>query len=297
MKFIKILLLLPVLFMTGCRFQSNGKPEEAASSYQEEAGITLESKTPLLITPEALNVLPVAGITQQPARATDNEVVRYPFFIREEIDFSTLKIAIQSDINSEIRINNRKLAPIPSTYFLTENFRMYEIGPFVNPGINTVQWYLPAHEKERDKNAFILGVFGLYPATGRYEIGRPVPLRLGDWSKQGMFFYPDAVSYSKIYVLPENKYTYVLSLPEWKGNRSVVYINKKQASEITEQAALLDVTSYLDAGENIVDVRIFGYTENTMVPFRHPEALAGDSLGTLYCKPVGLFRDFILKRH
>lgn len=292
-QFVVIFLLVCSIFLSGCRFQKNEEPDERAA-FGESKGTVLNSRTPLLITPEAFNVLPVYCVEQQ--GRTPQPVLTYPFVIREDIDFSTLKIALQSEPSSDIRINGQSLEPIPATYFLTEDFRLYEIGPYVNRGVNSVQWYPVSDEQERDKKAFLLGAFRLQRGEKGYEIGLPVSLRLGNRNEQGLYFYPDAVSYSKIYRISENKCSYLLTLPEWKGKKATVYINKMRAGDIRQDSGL-DITSFLIKGENLIDVRVFGYPENTLLPFTPGDHYQSPVLPDSLFLPVGLYEDFMIKQY
>ena len=269
------------------------------------------SQTPMLITPDASNILPidfvsvklndevhqgisVSGINKILKDFTGTFQVIYPFEVKENIDFSTLKCALNIDTVCDVRINRKLALPIPSSCFINEQYHLYEIGKHAVYGRNEIVVSFQNKKQMKEQLAFILGVFSVWPATMGFQIFQPGILSTGSWEKQGMPFYSDAVTYSKIYTFGNDKSAGTLYLPEWHGASAMVFVNKELVGTVGKDERKLDISRFLLSGENKVDVKILGMRENTTGPFYLQDTLS-QIPPSGYCYkflPSGLYDDF-----
>lgn len=274
---------------------------------------TVASQSSMLITPDASNILPVDFVSVEVENKlhqgisifrihellrnfAGNFQVIYPFEVKENIDFSTLKCALDVDTVCEVRINRQLVLPIPSSCFINEDYHLYEIGKHTICGKNEIVVSYQSKRQMKEQMAFILGVFSVRPAISGFHILQPEMLQTGSWEKQGMSFYSDAVTYSKIYIFGKDKSAGVLYLPEWHGTSAMVFVNKELAGIIGQDERKLNISRFLLSGENKVDVKILGIKENTTGPFYLQDTLSqippsGYSYKFL---PSGLYGDFTI---
>lgn len=274
---------------------------------------TIASQTSMLVTPDASNILPIDFVSVEVENKlyqgisifTIHELLKhfagnfqviYPFEVKENIDFSTLKCALNVDTVCEVRINRQLVLPIPSSCFINEDYHLYEIGKHTICGKNEIIVSYQSKRQMKAQMAFILGVFSVRPTNSGFHILQPEPLQTGSWEKQGMSFYSDAVTYSKIYIFGKEKSAGVLYLPEWNGTSAMVFVNKELVGIVGKDEHKLDISRFLQNGENKVDVRILGMKENTTGPFYLLDTLlqippSGYSYKFL---PSGLYGDFTI---
>lgn len=306
-------ILLAHIIILSCFFGCKEKYKEKNFAFDKlsDSVRVVASQTSVLITPDALNVLPIDFVTIRTEAKTYCDVpvyeidktlgenpdvfyVIYPFEVKENIDFSTLKCALNIDMACEVRINQKRVFPIPSGCFINENYLLYEIGKHTFCGRNEVSVSFQSKNQVRDQLAFILGVFSVQPATKGFRILQPALLHTGNWSEQGMPFYHDAVTYSKIYVFGEDRPMGILCLPEWDGSSAMVFVNKELAGTVGNEERKLDISRFLISGENKIDVKIWGMRDNTIGPFYLQDTLS-QIPPSGYCYkflPSGLYDDF-----
>lgn len=260
MRLSRLIPAMMLLITTSCRFSNHNEGEAnqlSLSSSPQDASVLTEY-TPLLITPDASNVLAICFASTQ----TNKGEMSYVFTIDEDIDFSTLRMAVHSDTGTDNRINGHRVTPIPASFFTDANYPLYEIGPYTNKGENTISLHGKANTERRPHPVYVIGSFRLKPVEHGFVIGKPSVLETGDWAEQGMPFYAEAITYSKIYNIKQTGKTY-LYIPNWTGEKIVVTINNALAVQLTEKTEdWIDISNHLSSGENRVDIKLYGWKEN-----------------------------------
>lgn len=308
----KLVLVHIVILSCICGCKGKHKNERTVISHElSDSAMFVPSQSPLLITPDAFNILPIDFVTIRTKDKIYNGVsvykinktlagyqdtfsVIYPFEVKGNIDFSTLRCALDIDTGCEVWINRKQVFPLSSGHFLNENYLLYEIGKYSCNGRNEISVLFQSTNKMRERMAFILGGFSVQPVDTGFHILQPAILHTGDWVEQGMPFYNDAVTYSKIYTFEENRSARTLFLPKWCGSSAMVFINKELVEVIGKDERKLDIGSFLLSGENKIDIKILGMRENTTGPFYLSDTLSqippsGDCYKVL---PSGLYGDF-----
>ena len=147
--------------------------------------------------------------------------------------------------------------------------------------------------------------------AAKYLVDRD--LNRGDgWDAQGAPFYAAGVKYSRDFEISgkpsgENS-RYFVQLPRWNGSVAKVYVNGKLAGHVAFEPSELDVTDFLKAGKNRIDVVVIGTLRNTLGPhygnvfgiagpghFRHGPATGPPPASEYTTEGYGLFAPFELE--
>jgi hypothetical protein len=102
-------------------------------------------------------------------------------------------------------------------------------------------------------------------------------LELGSWKDQGLPFYSWEVGYKKIFQINDKSKSYKISIPNWLGTVSEVWVNNKMAGIVGFEPYELDISGFIKSGENDIELRITGSLKNLLGPhFKNPApGLAG----------------------
>lgn len=197
----------------------------------------------------------------------------YRFVVNDKFDYSGMKLVSERPELFTVHINGELVKPIPGEWWLDRSFGVYAIGNQVKTGTNTVELSVsPMSIFAEIEPVYILGNFSVVPEKLGWSISAPVDkLTLGSWKAQKQPFYSRGVSYSKEYEVESLSTPYAVQLSDWKGTIAEVYVNDQKAGVIAYDPYRLDVTSYLKAGKNKIDVRIIGSHKNLLGPhYRAP---------------------------
>ncbi len=297
MRLFRLIPALMLIMTTGCRFSDHsceGEDTQLSLSFSPPDVSVITEHTPLLITPDDSNVLAICFASTQ----TDQGEQSYVFTIDEDIDFSTLQMAVHSGTATDNRINGHKVTPIPASFFTDTNYLLYEIGPYTNKGENTISLLGKATAERSVHPVYVIGSFHLMTAEHGFVISKPSVLQTGDWAGQGMPFYAESITYSKIYDIKQTGRTY-LYIPDWTGEKIVVIINKAVAVQLTEKTEdWIDISSHISSGENRIDIKLYGWRENLTGPFFLTDTvLVASPDGRQYTfKPTGMQSEFKLRQ-
>jgi hypothetical protein len=180
--------------------------------------------------------------------------------------------------------NGKTIEAGKGSWWLDKSFGKIDIGAAAKSGENSVT--LKAcpmtmfHELE---SAYILGDFGLKSVDSGFVIVPPTPLKTGAWNEQGCPLYSAGVSYAQNFDIPKPKGKYVVSLPQWYGSVSRVLVNGKTAGPIYHQPWESDVTDFVKAGANVIEVVVVGTLRNTLGP-HHGNQPLGSTWPAFYRK-------------
>ncbi len=145
--------------------------------------------------------------------------------------------------------------------------------------------------------------------AARYLVDGDVTAQTG-WDAQGAPFYAAGVKYAREYDVPgkpNDKSRYFVRLPKWNGSVAKVFVNDQFAGHIAFEPSELDVTDFLKAGKNRIDVVVIGTLRNTLGPhygnvfgiagpghFRHGPATGPPPASEYTTEAYGLFAPFEL---
>jgi len=128
------------------------------------------------------------------------------------------------------------------------------------------------------------------------------------WNRQGLPFYAAGVTYAETFQVPEPRGNYRIRLTDWYGSVAQVKVNGKAVGYIDAPPWECAVGRELHAGNNLVEVIIFGTLKNTLGPHHGNPPLGsawpgmfkqgpatGPPPGTQYSTVAyGLFAPFVL---
>lgn len=215
-------------------------------------------------------------IVERDTLRTGDIKVNYHFIVAGKVERESLKlIAEQPDI-WKVKINGQSVASEGAS-FLDARWGTYSIGRWVKEGVNTVELSVkPMSIYAEIAPTYLLGDFSLESAPAGWIVREPVDLNLGSWKVQGQPCYAWEVAYSKDYRIEDSKACYALRLGEWKGTVAEVFVNGEKAGIIACQPYKLDLTPYLKAGNNRVEVRVVGSMKNLFGPhYNQDKGIAG----------------------
>ena len=93
---------------------------------------------------------------------------------------------------------------------------------------------------------------------------------MGSWQKQGLPFYSQKVAYSQNFNINKSGNSqYKVSLKNWNGSLSEVWVNGKEAGIIAWQPNALDVSDFVKEGDNEITIKVIGSLKNTFGFFYH----------------------------
>jgi len=202
----------------------------------------------------------------------------YRFTIEERMP-ERLSIVIERPDLYTITCNGKKVSARRNAWWLDKAFGRIDIAKTAKLGENVLTIkaspFTIYHELE---SAYVLGTFRLKAVdSGFVVIGEPKPsLALGSWKSQGYPLYSAGVSYSRKFDVSRPVGQYVVELGKWYGSVAEVIVNKKSAGYIAYQPWQCDVTKFIKAGTNMIEVRVIGTLKNTLGP-HHNGTLRGSA--------------------
>ena len=199
----------------------------------------------------------------------------YRFTIREDLDDDALRsircVAERPEL-WELEVNGHPVQPTPEAHWIDRDFPVYEVGPHLKKGENRVTLTAPRmHILAEVMPVYLLGDFNVVPARIGFEIAGSETPGLGSWLENGMPFYSQKVSYSRSFnVTDPSPSSWKVRLKEWKGTVVEVTVNGEPAGLVAWPPYELDVSPFLQQGENEITVRVTGSLKNTFGYFYHP---------------------------
>jgi hypothetical protein len=199
----------------------------------------------------------------------------YHFFIRDNLDEAALRsirCVVERPGLWELQVNGHPLSKTEGAYWIDRDFPVYEAGPFLKSGWNTLTLTAPRmHILAEVMPVYLLGDFLVVPAEKGFEIAGGEEPSLGSWKEQGMPFYSQQVNYIQSFQVQDSTSSlYKVRLNHWKGSVAEVEVNGKPAGPIAWPPYELDVSGLLKPGENEITVQVTGSLKNTFGFFYHP---------------------------
>ncbi|GEP94236.1 glycosyl hydrolase [Chitinophaga cymbidii] len=237
--------------------------------------------------------------------------VSYNFNIDARADFSGYKAVIeQPGLWTQIRINGKGIKPENGAWWLDRSFGVLAVGPHLEPGKNTLSLTIsPMSIFAEIEPVYILGDFNLAAADHGWKIVPPQPLGFGAWNRQGLPLYGHSIAYEKTVQLPEKQDEYEIRLGQWEGTVVSAEVNGRPAGIFPPGQQTLNITPYLQKGENRIVVSVTGSLKNLLGPHhkKPPVGIAtpfswtnikeyppGSEYETF---PYGLMEDFSIVRY
>jgi hypothetical protein len=205
-------------------------------------------------------------IITKPFPADSRFEATYRFRIAERVP-ADLEIVIERPDLYEIQCNGRPVQAQRDAWWLDRAFGRIRLADVAVVGENTVvlkaSQMTVFHEIE---SAFVIGDFALAAQDSGWSITPAAPVQLGPWNEQGLPCYAEGIVYEQPFEIPQVTGRYVLRVPAWYGSVAEVLVDGKSAGHLVSRPWQIDVTDRLQAGRNLIQVRIVGTLKNTLGP-------------------------------
>ncbi|MDD4646103.1 MAG: hypothetical protein PHY99_08955, partial [Bacteroidales bacterium] len=177
----------------------------------------------------------------------------------------TLQAVIERPDQWKVMLNGKEITPVSGSWWLDRHFPVYQIGDLVKKGENFIELSAPKMTVFSElMPIYILGDFNLESASKGFLIKPSESPRMSSWKDGGIPFYSNQVSYSRNYTLDDISGKFLVRLDSWRGTVAEVLINGKNAGIIGWNPYELDVTGFIQKGENRIDVRVTGSLKSTL---------------------------------
>ena len=220
-----------------------------------------------------------------------------------------LKAVVEWPHLYSVEINGNAIQPEKDKWWLDRSFGVFEIGEYLQPGRNELTLNIqPMHILAEIEPVYLVGDFGLTSQEHGFRIGPPQEMDIGPWKDQNAPHYSQAVAYTKTFEA-ETDQAYKVKLNEWNGTMVRVKVNGEQEGIIGWPPYELDITQWIEEGENEVTIEVVGSLKNLLGPhhgdireglvspwsfFYAPEHQPAGSSYDLH--DYGLFEDFEVVR-
>ncbi len=193
--------------------------------------------------------------------------VSYPFEFKDGFLPTSLKVAIEWAHLYDLSINGNRLSGAAEGGFLDDDFDVFEVGPYLVPGRNTVTLRItPMHIHAEIEPIYLMGDFSLQPMEPGFQLAPPGELGLGSWASQGRSFDFDTVRYTKTIDLAETSPIRV-RLPDWYGAVARVLVDGQLMGRIGWKPHEFMLERPLEPGAHEISVEVVGTLRNLFGPF------------------------------
>ncbi len=198
----------------------------------------------------------------------------YYFNIRGAVDFAGMKAVIERPELWSVMVNGKEAKAEEGKWWLDRELGVYNIENLVKRGINSITLNVSQMKIHAEiEPVYILGNFSVMPADKGFSIEPAVnKLTMGSWKDQGLLFYSWDITYTREFIIEDPQGKYVVSLNEWKGTIAEVTVNGEPAGVIAFPPFQADVTRFIKAGVNKIEVKVIGSLKNLLGPhFNNPD--------------------------
>ncbi len=196
--------------------------------------------------------------------------VEYLFQIDDSINDSTLnslEFAVEKPENYKVFVNGTYLPFDNSKKWFDENIKKISIAGLAKKGENSIVLKAnPFNIHCEIAPVYLLGNFALFPVEKGFLMKNPVPLKLGDWTKQGMPFYNESVKYIAQFVLDDDTDQIDILINDWNGSVVSLEIDGKNYGEKLWPPYSFSLKSPFKKGTHYVSIEVVGNIGNLMGP-------------------------------
>jgi hypothetical protein len=180
---------------------------------------------------------------------------------------SALVLAVERPWFYTVKVNGRTVNFTKAKRWFDEHMRSMPVGRLLKSGANTVELVAARfHMLCEIKPVYILGDFALAPAAKGFRIVAPQPLAAGDWTRQGLPFYSDAVHYSWTVALDRPADRLRLELKKWAGSVASISLDGQEVGAILHPPFALEVAAAIPEGRHEIAVTVIGNMRNMLGP-------------------------------
>ncbi|CAN7549640.1 glycosyl hydrolase [Paenibacillus sp. LjRoot56] len=185
-------------------------------------------------------------------------------------------LVIESAAYYDIALNGETVSNLPVGWFLDRTFDKVLL-PGLKQGENELLISCKYHNRMEVEDIYLIGDFGV--DADRKVVAEPETIIFGDWCKQGYAHYCGSIIYHFDVTLDNHSMTRsVLELGEYSAVTIEVRVNGQTAGHVPWRAAnRVDLTAYLNDGDNQIEIEVMGSPRNMLGPFHQ---ISGDTSTT-----------------
>ncbi len=178
-----------------------------------------------------------------------------------------IALAVERPWLYAVKINGHAVDFANAQVWFDEHMHALPVGRLLKPGVNAVELAAARfHMLCEIKPVYLLGDFGLTAARRGFRIGVPRPLKLGDWTRQGLPFYPHGVRYAWPFTLQRSAGRLRLELGDWAGSVAGVRLDGTEAGAILHPPFSLEIAGPIPEGRHEIAVEVIGNMRNMLGP-------------------------------
>ena len=218
--------------------------------------------------------------------------VTYRFTVGSGVSRGTLdslSVCIERPWLYRITLNGTEIDQDSGERWFDEHMKRFPLGRAVREGENVLSLEArPFRTLVEIMPVYLAGAFSVEAGGKGFVLAEPSPLSMGDWTKQGAPFYPDAVRYTFSFTLDAPAEHLRVRLGKWEGQASCVLLDGTERGVVLHPPYELDIEGVVDAGEHELAVDIVGNMKN-MMGSHHVEGhpLVWSYLGSPTSQPPG----------
>jgi hypothetical protein len=164
-------------------------------------------------------------------------------------------------------INGKSISFDNSEKWFDENIRKIPVGNYAEKGFNSIVLKAnPFNIHCEIAPVYLLGDFAVFPVEKGFVIKNPMPLKIGDWTKQGLPFYNESVKYNAEIELNESTELLNISIGDWNGSVVTLEIDGEDYGASLWPPYSFNLKKHFKKGKHIVSVKIVGNLGNLMGP-------------------------------
>lgn len=196
--------------------------------------------------------------------------LRYEFDV-ETLPSSACHLVIERPEKFTILLNGNELKREEGEgWWIDPSFQKIKVSPnLLQKGKNELLLSTRYGRKDNLEAVYFTGEFGFRWKGGTRPVimALPTSLKIGDWCEQGFPCYTGALAYSmEVNMKPESGKRFVLEIPDWNGTLLKVHVNGRLAGRIAWKPYEVDITDYVSAGKNVLNIEMVGSRRNLLGP-------------------------------
>ena len=196
--------------------------------------------------------------------------VEYFFQIDDSASDNTLnslELAIERPENFKVYVNGALISFKNSKRWFDENIKKITVSGLTKRGRNSILLKAkPFNIHCEISPIYVLGDFALFPAKKGFVMNNPVPVELGDWTKQGMPFYNESVKYNAQFELKNDTEQIDILINDWNGSVVSIEIDGKNHGTILWQPYSFSLKAPFKKGRHSISLEVVGNIGNLMGP-------------------------------
>lgn len=189
---------------------------------------------------------------------------RFEFVVRD-VPTDPVFLLVEGAADWQIALNGQKVPNDVVGWYLDRSFHKVALPP-LQEGVNVLTLSCAYKERMEVEDCYLLGDFGVN--VRREIVHEPETLHFGDWCLQGYLHYAGSMVYlDTITYDPESGERILLTLGDVSATTVAVHVNGKIVGHIPWQAANgMDITPYLQAGDNEIGIEVVSSPRNMLGP-------------------------------